>query len=69
VTDGLRIAVILAVAVFFLGRGLYGLARPAGLIRPFGITLPDPTARAEVRAVYGGFGVAVAAVLVPAATG
>lgn len=68
-TDSLRIAVTLTVAAFFLGMGLFGLARPAGLIRPFGIALPDPTARAEVRAVYGGFGVAVAAALVLAATG
>ena len=56
-------ALILAVALFFLGMGLVGLARPSGLIRPFGVTLPDPQARAEVRAVYGGFGVAIAGVL------
>ncbi|RSM71222.1 DUF4345 domain-containing protein [Amycolatopsis sp. WAC 01375] len=51
------------VAVFFLGMGLLGLAAPGRLIRPFGITLESATARTEVRAVYGGFGVAVAVLL------
>ena len=51
------------VGVFFLGMGLYGLAAPASLIKPFGVVLDRPEARAEVRAVYGGFGVAVAGVL------
>ena len=62
-------AVVVMVGVFFLGMGLYGLAMPAALIRPFGIALPDPTARAEVRAVYGVFGVAIAGVLAWAVTG
>ena len=48
--------VIILAAVFFLGMSLFALARPAALIRPFGITLPIPESRAEVRAVYGGFG-------------
>lgn len=56
-------ALIAVVGVFFLGMGIYGLAAPARLIKPFGITLDRPEARAEVRAVYGGFGVAVAGVL------
>ena len=56
-------------AVFFAGMGLFALARPAALIGPFGITLPIPESRAEVRAVYGGFGLAIAAMLVLAATG
>ncbi|UUV35436.1 DUF4345 domain-containing protein [Amycolatopsis roodepoortensis] len=51
------------VAVFFLGMGLLGLAAPKRLIRPFGISLESATARTEVRAVYGGFGVAVAVLL------
>jgi len=63
VTTGL----ISAVAVFFAGMGLYALAAPAALIRPFGITLPRPESRAEVRAVYGGFGLAMAGVLAYAA--
>ncbi|MDN0198193.1 DUF4345 family protein [Streptomyces sp. S.PNR 29] len=46
-----------AVALFFLGMGLFGLVAPTALIRPFGIELRVPEARGEVRAVYGGFGV------------
>lgn len=56
-----------AVAVFFAGMGLYALVAPAALIRPFGVTLQRPESRAEVRAVYGGFGLAIAGVLVYAA--
>lgn len=60
--------VVIAIAiVFFFGMGVFALARPAALIRPFGITLPIPESRAEVRAVYGGFGLAIAAVLALAA--
>lgn len=56
-------AAILFVAVLFLLMGGYGLLLPSALVRPFGMTLPTAAARAEVRAVYGGFGVAVAVVL------
>ena len=59
--------VIVLTGVFFFGMGVFALARPAALIRPFGITLPIPESRAEVRAVYGGFGLAIAAVLALAA--
>ncbi|MBO0677550.1 DUF4345 family protein [Mycolicibacterium sp. S2-37] len=55
------------VAVFFLGMGCYALAAPAALVRPFGITLETATSRSEVRAVYGGFGLAIAGVLAYAA--
>jgi hypothetical protein len=57
------IAVIVVMGVFFAGMGVYALAAPAALIRPFGITLGDAASRSEVRAVYGGFGLAIAAVL------
>jgi hypothetical protein len=60
-------AVIAAIGVFFLGMGMYALAAPAMLVRPFGITLEQSTSRSEVRAVYGGFGLAMAAVLAYAA--
>lgn len=59
----MSVAVIVVIAVFFLGMGSYALAAPAALIRPFGVTLDSPVARSEVRAVYGGFGLAIAAVL------
>ena len=61
--------VIVLAAVFFLGMGSFALAGPAALIRPFGITLPSPESRAEVRAVYGGFGLAIAGMLALALTG
>jgi Domain of unknown function (DUF4345) len=58
---------IAAAAVFFLAMGLYALAAPAALLRPFGLHADSPESRSEVRAVYGGFGVAVAVVLAVAA--
>ena len=54
---------IIAVALFFAGMGVYGLAVPARLVAPFGLSADSATSRSEVRAVYGGFGVAVAALL------
>ncbi|WP_068278783.1 DUF4345 domain-containing protein [Aldersonia kunmingensis] len=59
--------ITIAIAVFFLGMGVFALGAPAALIRPFGVTLESPTSRSEVRAVYGGFGLAIAAVLTYAA--
>lgn len=56
-------AVTVTAAVFFAGMGVYALAVPARLIAPFDITLGSASARAEVRAVYGGFGLAIAAML------
>ncbi|KAA0080273.1 DUF4345 domain-containing protein [Mycolicibacterium sp. P9-64] len=53
--------------VFFLGMGVYALAAPAMLVRPFGITLEHATSRSEVRAVYGGLGLAISGVLAYAA--
>ncbi|HEX2400135.1 MAG TPA: DUF4345 family protein [Mycobacterium sp.] len=63
----MAVAVIGVSAVFFLGMGIYALAAPAALVRPFGIALGEPASRSEVRAVYGGFGLAIAGVLVYAA--
>jgi Domain of unknown function (DUF4345) len=61
------VAVIGITAVFFLGMGVYALAAPAALVRPFGIALGESASRSEVRAVYGGFGLAIAGVLIYAA--
>lgn len=61
-------AVITAAAVFFAGMGVYALATPARMVGPFDISLGSAAARAEVRAVYGGFGLAIAAMLVVALT-
>ncbi|MEU7834111.1 MULTISPECIES: DUF4345 family protein [unclassified Nonomuraea] len=59
--------VIAVVAIFFLGMGVYGLVAPAALIRPFRIVADSAEARTEIRAVYGGFGVAVGGLLLAAA--
>lgn len=59
-------ALICLVAAFFLGMGLYALFSPAAILRPFGFTVDTPQARSEVRAVYGGFGVATASALAAA---
>jgi hypothetical protein len=59
--------VIAVVGVFFLAMGLYALAAPAAILRPFDYDLRTASARAEVRGVYGGFGVAIAVVLAYAA--
>jgi hypothetical protein len=58
---------IWAVAALFALMGLYALAVPALVLEPFGVKLESPDGRNEVRAVYGGFGLAVAGVLVAAA--
>lgn len=57
-----------AVAVFFAGMGLFALLAPQALVAPFGIALQAGEARTEIRAVYGGFGIAVAALLAVAAS-
>lgn len=50
-------------AVFFLGMGLFALARPDRIVDRFGTDVTTLDGRGEVRAVYGGFGIAVAVVL------
>ena len=64
----MTITVIAVIGVFFAGMGCYALAAPTAIIRPFGVTLGGVAARSEIRAVYGGFGLAIAAVLGYAAT-
>jgi len=59
----LSVAVYLVI-VFFVGMGLLALASPESITSPFGMPTLTPAGRNEVRAVYGGFGLAVAAVLV-----
>ncbi|MFG1707449.1 DUF4345 family protein [Nonomuraea sp. M3C6] len=61
--------IIGVVAVFFAGMGVYGLVAPGTLVAPFGIRVASADGRNEVRAVYGGFGLATAAALALAAFG
>jgi hypothetical protein len=60
---------VVVVAVFFAGMGILGLARPEDVVGRFGTILPGVDARNEVGAVYGGFGLAVAAILGTALAG
>jgi hypothetical protein len=59
--------IIAMVAVFFAGMGIYGLVAPGALLAPFGTRVLSADGRNEVRAVYGGFGLATALALVLAA--
>ena len=52
------------VIVFFAGMGLMALVSPESITRIFDIPTLTNAGRNEIRAVYGGFGLAVAAMLV-----
>ena len=54
---------VAVVAVFFAGMGLAAIVKPAFIWAPFGVAPTTPESRNEVRAVYGGFGVAIAVLL------
>ncbi len=58
---------VAVVAIFFAGMGALALLAPEHILRTFGTTALTADGRNEVRAVYGGFGVAVAVLLVLAA--
>jgi len=62
-------AVVWVVAALFAVMGAAALASPARILEPFGVSPDTPDMRSEVRAVYGGFGLAVAALLGVAAAG
>jgi hypothetical protein len=53
-------------ALFFVGMGVIGLVRPAFITGIFGAKAETPSYRAEVRAVYGGFGVVIGAAIISA---
>ena len=61
--------VVLFVAAGFAAMGIGALARPALVLAQFGVTVDTGDGRNEVRAVYGGFGLAIAALLAVAALG
>ncbi len=54
---------VIAVAVFFLGMGIVALWRPALVLGLFGTAVTTSEGRNEVRAVYGGYGVAMGLLL------
>lgn len=65
----MRTVVLAAVGVFFAGMGIYALVAPALLARPLGLVVDSAISRSEIRAVYGGFGFAIAGLLGWAAAG
>ena len=56
--------VIWVIALGFAALGVVALVRPAAIWAPFGVEPNTAGARSEVRAVYGGFGLALAALMV-----
>mmetsp|Transcript_47864 Transcript_47864/g.117276 ORF Transcript_47864/g.117276 Transcript_47864/m.117276 type:complete len:123 (-) Transcript_47864:185-553(-) len=60
-------AVMIFVALGFASMGVTALVRPSLVPAQFGTSAQTSDARTEVRAVYGGFGVAMAVLLVVAA--
>lgn len=62
-------ALVLIVAAGFAVMALAALARPRDVLGQFGVAVDTVDGRNEVRAVYGGFGLAVAALLAVAAIG
>ena len=59
---------IIIVAVLFALMGIGAFVRPRTFVSPFGVTAESADARNEIQAVYGGFGLAVAATLVAASS-
>jgi hypothetical protein len=55
---------VTVVAIFFAGMGVLALVAPERIVAVFGTTSLTADGRNEVRAVYGGFGVAVSLLLV-----
>ena len=65
----MRDAAILFVAAIFGAMGIGALLRPQAILAQFGVAVETPDGRNEVRAVYGGFGIAIAALLAVTALG
>lgn len=56
--------VIWVIAIGFAVMGLAALVRPALIWGPFGVVPTTAASRNEVRAVYGGFGLALAGLMI-----
>ena len=54
---------VIVIAIAFAIMGIGAFARPRTFAGPFGLNAETVDARNEVQAVYGGFGLAVAAIL------
>lgn len=55
---------VLGAALFFGAIGVSAMIRPRNLLQGFSIEANEPESRNEIRAVYGGFPLAVAALLI-----
>ena len=60
----LSVVILIALALAFALMGIGALVSPTVVTRQFGIPALTPDGRSEVRAVYGGFGLAIAGALV-----
>jgi len=60
----LSAVILVALALAFALMGIGALVSPTVVTRQFGIPALTPDGRSEVRAVYGGFGLAIAGALV-----
>jgi uncharacterized protein DUF4345 len=65
----MRDVLTLIMAAGFAAMGLAAFARPRDVLAQFGVSVETAEGSNEVRAVYGGFGLAVAALLTVAALG
>lgn len=61
--SALALVLVAAVAAFFFMMGAVALARPEQIVAYFGTPALTRDGRNEVRAVYGGFGVAIGLLL------
>ena len=55
--------IVVVVAIGFAVMGVAALVKPAVIWAPFGVEPSTPGSRSEVRAVYGGFGIALGVLL------
>jgi hypothetical protein len=62
-------ALVILVGAGFAAMGLFALVRPRAVLAQFGVAVDTVEGRNEVRAVYGGFGLAIAGLLAVAALG
>ena len=58
--------VTMLIALGFIAMGAYALAVPSNVLSIFGVTVASIDGRNEVRAVYGGFGIAIGLLLLVA---
>jgi hypothetical protein len=56
----------IVIALGFLAMGAFALAVPSKVLSVFGVTVASIDGRNEVRAVYGGFGIAIGLLLLAA---